>query len=213
MKQRIPLIIAAGLTAFMLVLGGGLAARLLEPAPAAAVVDTAAPVVDAAAGSDPALVAAPEDPAVQTLLDREAAYEQALQQANAQLQQAYQDQQRLADQVKALQTQTQAQAQAAPTAAPPAPAAPTDPPAPTYALSPQQAALVALRATPGATLTAAPDAVDFQGQVAYEVRLTRGTVYVDANSGQVLFNGATAGRSNAGGAHDDSGYEGHAGDD
>ena len=113
MKQRIPLLIAAGLTAFMLVLGGGLAAQLLEPAPAA-------PVADAAAGSDPALLAAPEDPAVQTLLDREAAYEQALQQANAQLQQAYQDQQRLADQVKTLQTQAQAQAQAAPTAPMPA---------------------------------------------------------------------------------------------
>ena len=207
MKQRIPLLIAVGLTAFILVLGGGLAARLLAPAPAT-------PVAAAATGGDPAVLAAPDDPTVQTLLDREAAYEQALQQANGQLQQAYQDQQRLADQVKALQTQ--AQAPAAPTAtpaAPTAPAAPTDPPAPTYALSPQQAALVALRAAPGATLTAAPDAVDFQGQVAYEVRLTRGTVYVDANSGQVLFNGATAGRSNAGGAHDDSGYEGHAGDD
>jgi uncharacterized membrane protein YkoI len=208
MKQRIPLLIVVGLTAFMLVLGGALAARLLEPAPTAS-------VVDAAGGSEPALPAAPNDPAVQTLLDREAAYEQALQQANAQLQQAYQDQQRLADQVQALQTQAQAPATTAPAAAatavePPTP--PADSPAPTYALSPQQAAMVALRAAPGATLTTAPDMVDFQGQTAYEVRLTRGTVYVDANSGQVLYNGAPAVRSNTGG-HDDSGYEGYAGDD
>jgi len=208
MKQRIPLLIVVGLTAFMLVLGGGLAARLLEPAPAA-------PVADAAAGSESVLLAAPNAPTVQSLLDREAAYEQALQQANAQLQQAYQDQQRLADQVQALQTQAQAPVTMAPAAAatavePPTP--PADPPAPSYALSPQQAAMVALRAAPGATLTAAPDVVDFQGQTAYEVRLTRGTVYVDANSGQVLYNGATAVRSNTGG-HDDSGYEGYAGDD
>ncbi len=201
MKQRIPLLLAAGLTAFMLVLGGGLAAQLLAPVPAA-------PVVDAAAGSDPALLAPPNDPTVQTLLDREAAYEQALQQANAQLQQAYQDQQQLADQVKVLQTQ----AQAAPMDLP-APTSATAAPAATYALSPQQAALVALRAAPDATLTAAPDAVDFQGQVAYEVRLTRGTVYVDANSGQVLYNGATAGRTGAGGEHDHNGYEEHESDD
>jgi uncharacterized membrane protein YkoI len=209
MKQRLPLLIVVGLTAFMLVLGGGLAARLLESA-------SAAPAADAAGASESVLPAPPYDPAVQTLLDREAAYEQALQQANAQLQQAYQDQQRLADQVHVLQTQVQAPATTAPAGAatavePPTP--PADPPAPTYTLSPQQAALVALRVAQGATLTAAPDMVDFQGQTAYEVRLTRGTVYVDANSGQVLYNGATAGRSNAGGGHDDSGYEGHAGDD
>jgi uncharacterized membrane protein YkoI len=207
MKQRIPLLLAAGLAAFMLVLAGGLAAQLLTPAPAA-------PVVDAATGSDPALLALPNDPTVQTLLDRETAYEQALQQANAQLQQAYQDQQRLTDQVKALQTQAQAQAAPMdPPATTGAPAASTDSSTPTYKLSPQQAALVALRAAPGATLTAAPDAVDFQGQVAYEVRLTRGTVYVDANSGQVLYNGATAGRTGAGGEHDHNGYEEHESDD
>jgi hypothetical protein len=207
MKPRIPLLIAAGLTAFMLVLGGGLAARLLEPPPAA-------PVADPAAGNDPGLLAAPNDPTVQTLLDREAAYEQALQQANAQLQQAYQDQQRLANQIHALQTQ--AQAPTAPVAVPAAveaPAPPAGPPAPTYALSPQQAALVALRVAPGATLTTAPDVVDYQGQIAYEVRLTRGTVYVAANSGQVLYNGATTGQSKAGGEYHDTEYGGHAGDD
>jgi Peptidase propeptide and YPEB domain len=192
MKQRIPLLLAAGLAAFMLVLAGGLAAQLLPPAPAAA-------VVDAAGAVDPALPAPPNDPALQTLLDREAAYEQALQQANAQLQQAYQDQERLAGQVRALQTQ----AAAAPATGAPAPAA--QPAAPAYALSPQQAGLVALRTAPGASLTGVPDVVDFQGQTAYEVRLTRGLVYIDANSGQVLYNGATTAANQAG--HDDQARE------
>ncbi len=37
----------------------------------------------------------------------------------------------------------------------------------------------------------APELVLFQGQVAYEVVFKFGSIYVDANSGQVLFNGTT----------------------
>ncbi len=38
-----------------------------------------------------------------------------------------------------------------------------------------------------------PELVLFEGKVAYEVGLTRGVVYVDANDGTVLFNGAHGG--------------------
>jgi len=44
-----------------------------------------------------------------------------------------------------------------------------------------------LNATPGALALALPDLVDFQGNIAYEVRLDLGLVYVDANSGQILY--------------------------
>ncbi len=54
------------------------------------------------------------------------------------------------------------------------------------ALSAQQAAQVAMNLVPGATLTRTPDLVNYNGTVAYEVLLNQGTVYVDANSGQVL---------------------------
>jgi hypothetical protein len=62
-------------------------------------------------------------------------------------------------------------------------------------LSAAQAAQVALNAAPGATLTNTPDLVSFQGTVAYEVILNQGTLYVDANTGQVLYNGVTAAAS------------------
>jgi D-alanyl-D-alanine carboxypeptidase len=59
-------------------------------------------------------------------------------------------------------------------------------------LSPAQAAQIASNAVPGATLTNTPDLVSFQGTVAYEVILNQGTIYVDANTGQVLYNGVAA---------------------
>ena len=59
-------------------------------------------------------------------------------------------------------------------------------------LTPDQAAAVAMGIAPNATLIRAPELVNFQGTVAYEVGLNQGNVYVDANSGKVLLNsGAT----------------------
>ena len=55
-----------------------------------------------------------------------------------------------------------------------------------------QATEIAQRAAPGAKLTRPPELVNFQGSVAYEVLLNQGTLYVDANSGSVLFNSAAA---------------------
>ncbi len=53
-------------------------------------------------------------------------------------------------------------------------------------LSAQQAAQVAMNLVPGASLTRTPELVNYNGTVAYEVMLNQGTIYVDANSGQVL---------------------------
>jgi uncharacterized membrane protein YkoI len=54
-----------------------------------------------------------------------------------------------------------------------------------------QAKQIALDTVPDATLTKEPELVNFQSTVAYEVALDKGNVYIDANSGQVLYNGAT----------------------
>jgi uncharacterized membrane protein YkoI len=82
----------------------------------------------------------------------------------------------------------QADAQTQPLAAPTQVSAPLAPdPAPiAVKLTPNQAAQIALRSTPRATLVRAPELVNFQGTVAYEVILNQGTVYVDANSGKIL---------------------------
>jgi hypothetical protein len=59
-----------------------------------------------------------------------------------------------------------------------------------YAISADDAANIALSNAPGASLVQQPRLVNMNGTVAYEVALDRGFVYVDASSGQVLFNGA-----------------------
>lgn len=62
----------------------------------------------------------------------------------------------------------------------------------TAQLSPDQAAQIALNVAPNATLARTPELVSFQGTAAYEVSLSQGNVYIDANSGKVLLNNATA---------------------
>jgi uncharacterized membrane protein YkoI len=86
---------------------------------------------------------------------------------------------------------------------------PTQEPTPTYSISPELAAYIALSAAPGSYLVKTPELVSFQGTVAYEVTLNSGRIYVGANNGQILSNGAVsnsgAGGSNfrAGGEQDD----------
>lgn len=80
-------------------------------------------------------------------------------------------------------------------ASPPAEATPSPSPAPSASnaerpISAAQATALALRAAHGVYPKRQAELVDFQGAVAYEVTLDRGTVYVDAGSGQVLHNGA-----------------------
>ena len=164
MSQRLALLLTTGMSAFMLVTAGAVAGRVTN------------------AQAAPTATAVPTEDLNALLQDREAAYRQLLDQANAQLEQAYQQ----------LATQT-------PQAG-----------APAYPVSPEQAAMIAMGVVPGATLTATPELVSFQGVVAYEVILSRGKVYVDATSGAVLYNGtgggaavAQSGRGGGGGGHAD----------
>ncbi len=49
-----------------------------------------------------------------------------------------------------------------------------------------QAAQVANRLIPGASLARTPELVNYQGTLAFQVITNRGTVYVDANTAQVI---------------------------
>ncbi|MEO8288377.1 MAG: hypothetical protein ABI670_18285 [Chloroflexota bacterium] len=62
-----------------------------------------------------------------------------------------------------------------------------------YSVSSDAAAGIALNSAPGSSLVGQPRLVNFSGTTAYEVQLDTGMVYVDAGSGQVLYNGTTAG--------------------
>jgi uncharacterized membrane protein YkoI len=74
-----------------------------------------------------------------------------------------------------------------------APAAASEPQGSTTSqvkFTPEQAATTAIAALPGAKLMRTPELVNFQSSVAYEVRLSQGLVYVDANTGKILYNSA-----------------------
>jgi hypothetical protein len=184
MTQKTALILSAVLTAFVLVVGGGVIARVSQPEVAPVAAPTAAPAVSA-----PSIDVAAQ---VQEILQqREAQYRQLVDQANQRL--ATMNQQLAAVSVVQAAPATPA-APAAPVAAP----APAQPAAPQIALSPDAARDIAVRAANFATMIRAPELVRFEGTIAYEVGLTRGVVYVDANTGAVLFNG-TQGRGGGGG--------------
>lgn len=196
--QRNALILAGALSAFTLLLIGAVAGRVSHDAAGIAVAPTVTVVPTAEPTAGP-------DPAVQALLDaRDAAYQDVIQQANDRLAQAN------------VQLQS-AYAAAAASAA--AAARPVAPPAPAY-IGPERAAEIALGVVPGAAVQRMPELVNFQGAAAYEVVTSTGSVYVDALSGQLLFNGAAApvaasgggGRGDGGGEHegredDDDGEE------
>ena len=240
MNQRSALLIAAALTAFVLVLVGGLASRLSVTADTGAT----ATVVVVPTNAIPPTEVVTLDPTVEAMIkEREAAYQQALAEANSRLSQANnqisqangqistleQSRQQIADkynqsqsaqesvQVAAQAAVNQAAAQAAaaqtaaraavraaapvavsvpaaaPAAAPARAAAPAVVAAPTFAISPDQAAGIALGvAAPGSNLTKAPELVSYEGTPAYEVVLDKGNVYVNAQSGAVMANGAAA---------------------
>lgn len=62
-------------------------------------------------------------------------------------------------------------------------------PSPAPALTPEQAAAIASSFVPGARPAGTPELVSLEGTLAYEVRLDRGSVYLDANSGRLLQDG------------------------
>jgi hypothetical protein len=180
MTQRIALILSAVLTAFLLVIGGAVAARLSSPSPAAEAAPTATPAPEAMPAPDL------NTQAEAIFQEREAKYRALIQQANDRLQQAYAQQtaaQAAANQAAA-RTATVNTQSTAPAAQPAA--------APAVAVSGDAAASIAAGvAYNNQALVRAPELVLFQGQVAYEVVFKHGSIYVDANSGRVLFNGTT----------------------
>ncbi len=178
MTQRTALIVAIMVTSFLLVAVGGVSATIANR-PAALPTDTSVPILPPTetplAGVDPTLVA-----------EREAEYQQALADANQQLQDAYQMQQALADKLAAIPP--------TPTPRPVVivqqPAATATSAQPQYPITPEMAGQLALNASAGAILVGTPELVLFEGKVAYEVVLDRGKVYIDATTGAVLYNGA-----------------------
>jgi uncharacterized membrane protein YkoI len=100
---------------------------------------------------------------------KEAQYQQLIAQANQTIQQANQE-------IASLQAQNQALA---------------NPTATAYAFSADQAATIATSATGGTPLQT-PTLVNYTGNVAYEVVFSNGKVYVDANTGKILYNGVAA---------------------
>jgi len=148
MNQKTAFSIAAALTAFVLVIGGAVAGRMIQPAAASAT---------------------PTSAELQTLLtQREAEYQARLNEANQALAAAY----------------------AAQVATAPAAAADQQFTSPLAALTPQDALNLALAAVPNGSLLRTTELVDFQGTLAYEVSFSQGLVYIDANSGSLLYNGA-----------------------
>ena len=176
MTQKTAFLFSGVLTAFLLVLGGGLVGRMVQP--------EATPVPTAAVAA-PVAVIDPASQVIAQLQDREAAYQQLIDQANQRLQQAYDLQKAAAAKIN------QARSVAAvPRAQQPAVTAAAQPSAPT--LSAESAINIAIDASGGKRMTRTPELVMFEGRVAYEIGFTNGAIYVDANSGSVLYNGVTA---------------------
>ena len=180
MTQKTALILSAVLTAFVLVVGGGVIARVSQPEAAAAATPTAARPLWLPPAAAPAADVTAQ---VQEILQqREAQYRQLIDQAN----------QRLAamnQQVASASAAQQASASAAPAPARSAAPAPAAPARTAISLSAEAARNIAVQAANFATMIRTPELVRFEGKVAYEVGFTRGVVYVDASSGAVLFNG------------------------
>jgi hypothetical protein len=180
MNQKFAFLVAGILTAFLLVIGGGLAGRLTQsatvPTPTTAAIE-AAPV----AQIDPA------SQIIAQMQQREAAYQQLVDQANQRLQQAY-DQQRAAvaqiNQTRSVAAAPRVQQQPVAAAAPAQSAAPM--------LSADTAINISIDASGGKRIIRNPELVMFEGHVAYETGFTNGAIYVDAYSGAVLYNGVTA---------------------
>jgi len=142
MNQKLALTLAAAITAFTLVLGGGIAGRLAHPVVVGGGIAgrLAHPVVDASAAT--------VSDAQSIYAQREAAYQAQIEAANQALAEAY-------------ATQNDASIVLAPQ--------PTADPA--VVLTPQGAMSAAVIAVPGAQILSMPELVDYHGIVAYEVRL------------------------------------------
>jgi hypothetical protein len=110
---------------------------------------------------------------------REDAYSKLIADANQKLEEANNNLQDMQNQIAALQTQVQTSGPQAASAQKPA-----------AAISAKDAAQIAEKVSADLIPPAkTPELVDFQGKTAYEVVYSKGSIYVDAQSGEVLFNG------------------------
>lgn len=119
---------------------------------------------------------APDDPLKQVYQTRESAYQHLLQQANQRLEQANTQIQQLSGQVATLQAQQS-----------------TPPAGSEMGIRPEKAVEIA-RQVVGAdfSLVQPAEMVNLEGKYAYELVGAQVTLYVDARSGAVLYNSATA---------------------
>lgn len=183
MGQKQALLLATFLTTFGLIVIGGVALRLTTPTTVKGAISEAAVKTDFTTTMPNAVMQTPDPASVEALIQsREAAYQQALEQANRQLEAAY-SQLNKVQQVEQVPVTAGVSATSAPAPAPSA--------APAYAITAEIAQNIALAVVPGATLNKSAELVAFEGNTAYEVQTSGGVVYVEANSGQVLYNQAT----------------------
>lgn len=177
MNQRLALVIAAAVTAFILVVVGALSVYL-----SAATSQTASALPASAATATSAPAVAALDPTVEALLrEREAAYQAALAEANARLE-AANAQIASANQQLAGATQARAAGNTAPLVAS----------ATGAAISEQQAIALAQRYYGGQVV--AIERETEHGALVYDVKFSdRSSVYVDAATGQVVYARIAAG--------------------
>jgi uncharacterized membrane protein YkoI len=186
MSQRTALLVTTALTVFVMVMMIGVVWQLFQKSTldALALQSTANnQKAETATITQPAVPqpAAPESDTQQAtqaqIAEREASYQQLIQQANARLDQAYKQQQELVKQIEDqkanAKTRTQVSQQ------------------PKFNVSSEQAVSIALAAVPGAVLVKPAELVSFKETPSYVVTLDKGVVYVDANTGKILYNSAT----------------------
>lgn len=177
MSQRTALLVATALTVFVMITMVGLAWQVFQKATVNTLaLQESVPAQPTESVSAPQPVAAPTEQ--EQIAQREAAFQQLVQQANQRLEQAYKQQQ---DLTKELAIEKQNKVAKAPAAVSQQPK---------YNVTAQQAASIALAAEQGAVLVKPAELISFQGAIAYEVTLDRGLVYVDANTGKVIYDSA-----------------------
>ncbi len=168
MKQNTALFISLVLTAFVLTLVVGVvfAVRGVAGKTQDAVAATADPALTS---QDTGASAASSDQNLQQMLqERDAAYQRLIDQANARLEQAQQEQQALQDQLNALQSNSAGSEAAAP-----------------FGIAPQDAAQIAARFMGRSDLYSVENTT-FNGANAYQVTFSSGDTVIVDMSGQVL---------------------------
>ncbi len=181
MHPRWALVLATALTAFTLVAVG-------------AVFGSRAPTTVAATPPEPTLSVDNGDTSLPLTTQREMDYRALVATANAQmnqantaLRQAHEREVQLRSELAtARAAATTSQHQSVPTAPKVSAAI-----APQRVISAEQAVALAQRIAPGATLSRRAELVEYQGTPTYEVVFDRGTVYVDAVYGTIMYDGTT----------------------